>query len=228
MQLYIGNKNYSSWSMRPWVLMRQFNIPFDEVMVRFDDNFEADSAFKRRVAEVAPTGRVPVLVDDGFAVWDTLAIAEYLAERFPQHALWPRDARQRARARSVCAEMHSGFSALRSHCPQNLEASLPEAGARVLAEQPAVRSDLARVQALWSDALQASGGPFLFGAFGIADAYFAPVAGRIRTYGLPVSDVARAYIDRVFDSAGVAAWVRDALAERDFLQFEEPYRTARD
>jgi glutathione S-transferase len=228
MQLYIGNKNYSSWSMRPWVLMRQFNIPFDEVMVRFDDNFEADSAFKRRVAEVAPTGRVPVLVDDGFAVWDTLAIAEYLAERFPQHALWPRDARQRARARSVCAEMHSGFSALRSHCPQNLEASLPEAGARVLAEQPAVRSDLARVQALWSDALQASGGPFLFGAFGIADAYFAPVAGRIRTYGLPVSDVARAYIDRVFDSAGVATWVHDALAERDFLQFEEPYRTARD
>jgi glutathione S-transferase len=227
MQLYIGNKNYSSWSMRPWVLMRQFQIPFDEVMVRFDDFHGTASTFKRRVAEVTPTGRVPVLIDDGLAIWDTLAIAEYLAERFPQHALWPRDARQRARARSVCAEMHSGFSALRSHCPQNIEASLLSAGERVLMEQPAVRSDLERVQALWTDALQASGGPFLFGAFGIADAYFAPVAGRIRTYGLPVSDAAQAYIERVFASPGVAAWVRDALAERDFLQFEEPYRTSR-
>ena len=227
MQLYIGNKNYSSWSMRPWVLMRAFGIPFDEVMVRFD-TFDADSSFKRRIAEVAPTGRVPVLVDDGLAIWDTLAIAEYLAERFAQHALWPRDARQRARARSICAEMHSGFSSLRSHCPQNIEASLPAVGERILNEQSGVRSDLERVQALWADALQASGGPFLFGAFGIADAYFAPVAGRIRTYGLPVSDAASAYIERVFANPGVAAWVRDALAERDFLQFEEPYRTSRD
>ena len=227
MQLYIGNKNYSSWSMRPWVLMRAFGIPFDEVMVRFD-TFDADSSFKRRIAEVAPTGRVPVLVDDGLAIWDTLAIAEYLAERFPQHALWPRDARQRARARSICAEMHSGFSSLRSHCPQNIEASLPAVGARILNEQSGVRNDLDRVQALWADALQASGGPFLFGAFGIADAFFAPLAGRIRTYGLPVSDVATGYIERVFANPGIAAWVHDALAERDFLQFEEPYRTSRD
>jgi glutathione S-transferase len=227
MQLYIGNKNYSSWSMRPWVLMRQFQIPFDEVMVRFDDFHGEASSFKRRIAEVTPTGRVPVLVDNGFAIWDTLAIAEYLAERFPQHALWPRDTRHRARARSVCAEMHSGFSALRSHCPQNLEASLPAVGERLLKEQAGVRSDLQRVQALWTDALQASGGPFLFGAFGIADAFFAPVAGRIRTYGLPVSDAAHGYIERVFAAPGVAAWVHDALAERDFLQFEEPYRTSR-
>jgi glutathione S-transferase len=227
MQLYIGNKNYSSWSMRPWVLMRAFGIPFDEVMVRFDDFHGTDSAFKRRIAEVTPTGRVPVLVDDGFAVWDTRAIAEYLAERFPQHALWPRDARQRARARSLCAEMHSGFSALRSHCPQNLEAALPAVGARLLKEQAGVRADLQRIDALWSEALQASGGPLLFGAFGIADAYFAPVCGRIRTYGLPVSDAAAAYIERVFANPGVAAWVRDALAEREFLQFEEPYRTSR-
>jgi len=227
MQLYIGNKNYSSWSMRPWVLMRTFGIAFDEVMVRFD-HFNADSSFKRRIAEVTPTGRVPVLVDDGLAIWDTLAIAEYLAERFPQHTLWPRDPRQRARARSVCAEMHSGFSSLRSHCPQNIEASLPAVGQRLLQEQPGVRSDLERVQALWTEALQASGGPFLFGAFGIADAFFAPVAGRIRTYGLPMTDAARAYIERVFASPGVAAWVRDALAEREFLQFEEPYRTSRD
>ena len=227
MQLYIGNKNYSSWSMRPWVLMRASGIPFDEVMVRFDDFHGEASTFKRRIAEVTPTGRVPVLVDDGLAVWDTLAIAEYLAERFPQHALWPRDARQRARARSLCAEMHSGFSALRSHCPQNLEAALPAVGARLLKEQAGVRADLQRIDALWSEALQASGGPFLFGAFGTADAFFAPVCGRIRTYGLPVSDAAAAYIERVFANPAVAAWVRDALAEREFLQFEEPYRTSR-
>ena len=227
MELYIGNKNYSSWSMRPWVLMRTFAIPFDEVMLRFDDFDAPGSPFKRRVAQVSPAARVPVLVDDGFAVWDTLAIAEYLAERFPQHALWPRDARRRARARSICAEMHSGFSALRSHCPQNLEASLPAVGERLLKEQPAVRADLERIQALWSDALQAGGGPFLFGDFGIADAFFAPVAGRIRTYGLSVNGAASAYIERMFASPGVAAWVRDALAERDFLQFEEPYRTSR-
>jgi len=226
MQLFIGNKNYSSWSMRPWVLMRHFQIPFDEVMVRFD-HFEAGSSFKQRIERVAPTGRVPVLVDDGLAVWDTLAIAEYLAERFAQQPLWPRSARDRARARSLCAEMHAGFSALRSACPQNIEASLPEVGRRVLQEQAAVRSDLQRLQSMWSEALQAGGGPFLFGAFGIADAYFAPVAGRIRTYGLPVDSVAQSYVERVFGSPGVAAWVRDALAEHDFLAFEEPYRTAR-
>jgi glutathione S-transferase len=227
MQLFIGNKNYSSWSMRPWVLMRHFGIPFDEVMVRFD-GFQAGSSFKQRIEQVAPTGRVPVLVDDGLAVWDTLAIAEYLAERFPQHPLWPRGTHDRARARSLCAEMHAGFSALRGACPQNIETSLPEIGRRVLQEQAAVRSDLQRLQAMWSETMQASGGPFLFGAFGIADAYFAPVAGRIRTYGLPVDSVAQGYVERVFGSPGVAAWVRDALAERDFLAFEEPYRTSRD
>ena len=227
MQLFIGNKNYSSWSMRPWVLMRHFGIPFDEVMVRFD-GFEAGSSFKQRIERVAPTGRVPVLVDDGLAVWDTLAIAEYLAERFPQHPLWPRGVRERARARCLCAEMHAGFSALRSACPQNIEASLPEIGQRVLQEQAAVRGDLQRLQAMWGEALQAGGGPFLFGAFGIADAYFAPVAGRIRTYRLPVDSVAQGYVERVLASPGVSPWLRDALAERDFLAFEEPYRTSRD
>jgi glutathione S-transferase len=227
MQLFIGNKNYSSWSMRPWVLMRHFDITFDEVMVRFD-GFDPTSKFKQRIARVSPTGRVPVLVDDGFVVWDTLAIAEYLAEGFPQHPLWPRERRQRARARSLCAEMHAGFSALRSHCPQNIEAALPAVGRRVMQEQPAARADLQRVESLWSEALQASAGPFLCGEFGIVDAYFAPVAGRVRTYGLPVNAACAAYVERVFASAGVAAWVRDALAERDFLQFEEPYRTSRD
>ena len=227
MQLFIGNKNYSSWSMRPWVLMRHYGIPFDEVMVRFD-SFQAGSNFKQRIEQVAPTGRVPVLVDDGLVVWDTLAIAEYLAERFPQHPLWPRGAHERARARSLCAEMHSGVSELRNHCPPNIEASLPEIGRRVLHEQPPVRSDLQRLQAMWNDALRASGGPFLFGAFGIADAYFAPAAARIRTYALSVDPAAQGYVERVFGIPGVAAYVRDAMAERDFLAFEEPYRTSRD
>ena len=226
MQLYIGNKNYSSWSMRPWVLMRQFGLPFDEVMVRFD-SFDPGSQFKRSVGAVSPTGKVPVLVDEGFIVWDTLAIAEYLAERFPEQALWPRDRLQRARARSLCAEMHSGFGALRNHCPMNIEASLPEVGQQVLASQPAVVADLARVQALWGEALAASGGPFLFGEFSITDAYYAPVVARLRCYGLPVNAACQAYMDQVWAAPGVAAWVAEALAEQDFLAFEEPYRQAR-
>ncbi|WP_088282465.1 glutathione S-transferase family protein [Ideonella sp. A 288] len=226
MQLYIGNKNYSSWSMRPWVLMRQFGLPFEEVMVRFD-SFDAQSRFKQVVGKVSPTAKVPVLVDGDLVVWDTLAIAEYLAERFPDRGLWPADRAARARARSLCAEMHSGFGALRSHCPQNIEASLPEIGAKVLAEQPGVRADLARLISMWTEALTSSGGPFLFGAFSIADAFYAPVVGRLRTYGLPLSAAVKAYVDSVWASDGVAAWVGDALAERDFLDFEEPYRTSR-
>jgi glutathione S-transferase len=195
-------------------------------MVRFDA-MAPDSQFKQRITKISPAGRVPVLVDGDLVVWDTLAIAEYLAERFPQYALWPRDAKQRARARSLCAEMHSGFAALRSHCPQNLEASLPEVGARVLAEQAGVRADLQRISQMWCDALAASGGPFLFGEFNIADAFYAPVAGRLRTYGLPLPPEAAAYVQRVFASPGVAAWHREALAEGEFLDFEEPYRRSR-
>jgi glutathione S-transferase len=227
LQLVIGNKNYSSWSMRPWVLMRQAGIAFEEIRLRFDA-FTPDSAFHRALAQHTPAAKVPVLLIDGFAVWDTLAIAEALADHHPQLALWPRDALQRARARSLCAEMHAGFSALRNHCPVNIEASLPEVGARVIAEQEGVRADLARIDAMWSQQLAQSGGPFLFGAFSIADAYYAPVVARLRTYALPLSDAARAYAERVWASPGVAAWVADALAERDFLDFEEPYRKARD
>ena len=226
MQLYIGNKNYSSWSMRPWVLLRQFGIPFDEVMLRFD-GFEAGSRFKQAIQAVSPLGKVPVLQDGELVVWDTLAIAEYLAESFPQHPLWPAAKADRARARSLCAEMHSGFGALRSACPMNIEASLPEVGARVLAEQPAVAADLARLQALWTAALTDSGGPFLFGGFSIADAYFAPVVARLRSYALPVGPAVAAYLDAVWASPGVAAWVAGALAEQDFLAFEEPYRSQR-
>jgi glutathione S-transferase len=226
MQLYIGNKNYSSWSMRPWVLLTQAGIPFDEVMLRFD-SFAPDSTFKAELARHSPTGRVPLLVDDGFAVWDTLAIAEYLAERFPDKPLWPADAKARARARSVCAEMHSGFGALRSHFPMNIEAALPKVGERLLREQPAVRADLERLVQMWSELLQQHGGPLLFGGFTIADAYFAPVVMRLLTYRLPLPQQIAAYVQRVHALPGVDAWCRGALAEHDFRQFEEPYRTAR-
>ena len=227
MKLLIGNKNYSSWSMRPWVMLTQFDIPFEEVLVRFDA-FEADSSFKATVGSVSPAGKVPVLVDDGFAVWDTLAIAEYVAEKFPEKGLWPRDASRRARARSVCAEMHSGFSALRNAFGMNIEASLAEVGARVLAENAAARADLARVIQLWQGALAESGGPFLFGDYSIVDAYFAPVVMRLRTYALPVPADVAAYMARAVAAKGTAAWIRDALEEKEFLQFEEDYRTSRD
>ena len=226
MQLYVGNKNYSSWSMRPWVLMKQAGIPFEEVMLRFDA-FTPDSAFKQRLAGLTPAGRVPVLVDDGFAVWDTLAIAEYLAERFSAKTLWPADPKARARARSVCAEMHSGFSALRSHFPMNIEARLPEVGARMMAEQAGVRADLERIVTMWSELLREHGGPMLFGDFSIADAYFAPVVMRLATYAPPLPEAITAYMARVQALPGVAAWVKEALAEHDFLDFEEPYRTRR-
>jgi glutathione S-transferase len=226
LQLHIGNKNYSSWSMRPWVLMRQAGIDFEEVMIRFD-GFDAGSQFKQQAGALGPTGKVPVLVHDGLAVWDTLAIAEYLAELFPERQLWPRERAARARARSVCAEMHSGFGALRNACPMNIEARLPEAGALALRDQPAVRADLARIVGMWSELLREHGGPLLFGGFSIADAYYAPVVMRLRTYELPVPGEISAYMERVCALPGVQAWIADALAEQDFLPFEEPYRLGR-
>ena len=221
--LYIGNKNYSSWSMRPWVLLKQTGLAFEEVMVRFDA-FTADSNFKQRLGKISPAGRVPVLVDGDLIVWDTLAIAEYLAEKFPEKQLWPADPVARARARSVCAEMHAGFAALRSAFPMNIEAHLPDTGRRILRDKADVRNDLARIDEMWRALLAAQSGPLLFGAFSIADAYFAPVCLRISGYGLPVSPAVAAYVERVKALPGVAAWTGDALAEHDFLDFEEPYR----
>ena len=226
MQLYIGNKNYSSWSMRPWVLLTQAGIPFEEVMARFD-SFAPDSDFKKVIGPVSPVGKVPALVDADLAVWDTLAIAEYLAEKFPDKQLWPADVKARARARSICAEMHSGFAALRSACPMNIEASLPEIGQLAWRDKPAVRADVARLVAMWSELLAQHGGPMLFGAFSVADAYFAPVVMRLKTYALPVPEAIAAYMARVCALPGVKAWVEGALAEHDFRDFEEPFRLQR-
>lgn len=225
--LYIGNKNYSSWSMRPWVLMKQLGLPFHERLVRFD-SFAGDSHFKDEVLKVNPAGRVPVLVDDGFAVWDSLAIVEALAEKFPAAGVWPREARARARARSICAEMHSGFVALRTHCPMNIEAALPQTGALVWRDQAAVRTDMERIVGMWSALLQEHGGPMLFGEFSAADAFYAPVCMRIRTYALPVEQHITDYIRRVCALPGVKAWIDAALQEQDFVAFDEPYRLKRD
>jgi glutathione S-transferase len=226
MQLIIGNKNYSSWSMRPWVLMMQLGLHFEEVKLRFDDMGE-HSAFKQAVARFSPAGRVPVLLDDSFAVWDSLAILEYLHDKFPGRGIWPDDIQGRARARCLAAEMHSGFAALRQHCPMNIEARLPEVGARLLAEQPALRADLQRIELMWAEALLDSGGPFLFGAFGAVDAMYAPVCTRLLSYGLPMAGTTNDYVAAVSEAPGVAAWIRDACAEHDFHADDEPYRSGR-
>ena len=226
LQLYIGNKNYSSWSMRAWVLLRQAGIPFDEQYVRFD-SFDSRSEFKRTMATVSPTGTVPLLRDGDVTVWDSLAIAEYVAEQFPDKALWPKDKAARAAARSVCAEMHSGFTALRGACPMNIEAHLPDTGALIWRDQSAVRADVQRLVDMWSGLLAQYGGPMLLGEFSIADAYFAPVCMRLHTYALPVPAPIKAYVDRVRELPGVKAWIDEALAEKDFLDFEEPYRLRR-
>jgi glutathione S-transferase len=227
LKLYIGNKNYSSWSMRPWVLLTQAGIPFEEVMVRFD-SFEADSTFKKTMSTISPTGKVPALVDTSVAgdlkIWDTLAIAEYAAEQFPDKHLWPKDKAARAVARSVCAEMHAGFTGLRSHCGMNIEASLPEIGQLVLRDKPAVQADVKRIVALWSELLLKYKGPMLFGEFSAADAYFAPVCMRFNTYALPVPKNIADYVGRVTNLPAVQSWIKAALLEKDFVAMDEPYR----
>jgi len=218
--LYIGNRNYSSWSLRPWLLMRELGIAFEE---RRLDLFTDE--FRREIARVSPAGRVPVLVADGFAVWDSLAIAEYLAETHPRLGVWPSDARARARARSVCAEMHSGFQALREQMPVNIEARLPGLGWNLR-----VQNDVDRIDAMWSAlrAEHAAAGPFLFGRFGAADAFFAPVITRFDTYGVTLSPSCEAYRQAIHALPAMREWVAAAREERSFLPEDEPYRRSRD
>ena len=221
MRLYIGNKNYSSWSLRPWLLLRQAGIAFEETRLSFGDISE-DGPFKREARKLSPTARVPVLEDGALRIWDSLAIAEYLAEKFPEKQLWPADAGQRAQARCVVAEMHAGFGALRTAFPMNIELNAPEIGPRVLKEKPAAAADLARIDQIFSQGK----GPWLFGGFGIADAYYAPIASRIRSYGLPLSAAAEKFVDSVFALPSMQEWVNAALAEHDWVPDDEPYRSA--
>ena len=224
MRLYIGNKNYSSWSLRPWLLLRHAGIPFEEVKLRFDDMAPA-GRFKQEALRLSPTGRVPVLEDGALRVWDSLAISEYLTERFPDKQLWPAEVQLRARARCVVAEMHGGFAALRKAFPMNIELHAPEIGPRVLGQQPAAAADLARIDQLFSSALSEGPGPWLFGSFGIADAYFAPVASRIRSYGLPLSAASQTFVTRVLALPAMQAWTQEALGEHEFVVEDEPYRS---
>jgi len=200
--LYIANKNYSSWSLRPWVLMRELGIPFDEQVTPFSED-GSSSQFR----SFSPSGKVPCLVDGDTVVWDSLAITEYLAERYP--AVWPAEARARAFARCAAAEMHSGFQALRSTCGMSC-------GLRVRLHEvsPALAADLARIDQLWNDGLSRFGGPFLAGtAFTAVDAFFAPVAFRLQTYAPPVSATASAYARRLLALPAMQAWYEAALQE---------------
>jgi len=215
MQLVIANKNYSSWSMRPWVLLREAGIAFEEILLKFGDSGPA-----KGVERYSPTGKVPVLVIDGQPVWDSLAIAETLAERYPEKQLWPADARARRLARSICAEMHSGFQALRSTMPMNIRSRYPGKGLT-----PESRRDIERIVQLWAACRRdhGAGGALLFGRFSIADAYYAPVVTRFQTYAVSLPPGAQAYCDAVLGLRAVREWMDAARRESEFVADDEPY-----
>src|SRR6266404_4065592 len=206
LKLVIGNKNYSSWSMRPWLALRANNIPFDEVFVPL----YTGNADKQRILSFTHSGKVPALIDGDITIWDSLAIIEYVAEKIPETRLWPEDRARRAHARSISAEMHSGFAALRNECGMNLHRPV---GAVALSAD--ARANVARIQEIWAECHQRYGklGPFLFGAFSGADAMFAPVVHRFRSYAIPVQGDARHYVDAMNSLPAFAEWTRDGLAE---------------
>jgi glutathione S-transferase len=203
--LVIGNKNYSSWSFRPWIALRTAAIPFDEVVIPL---YEPGS--KERILAFSAAGKVPVLVDGDVRVWESLAIMDYLAERFPQGELWPKDAAVRAHARAVAAEMHAGFAPLRRHCPMNMWRPVK---AREL--PPEVAADVKRIEAIFTGCRErfGQGGAFLFGAFGAADAMYAPVVSRLHTYGITVGPVAEAYKQAIMTLPAWTEWRAAALKE---------------
>lgn len=207
--LVIGNKNYSSWSLRPWLLMRQARIDFDEIRISLGAPDR-----REQILRYSPSGRVPVLIDGAITVWDSLAIGEYLAERHPQSQLWPADIEARAVARAVSAEMHSGFATLRENMTLNCRKLLPGKG-----RAPGVAEDIARITALWTDCRRrfGQGGEFLFGHFSIADAMYAPVALRFRTYAVELDPVSAAYAQTLLELPAVQDWVAQAGAETEVL-----------
>jgi glutathione S-transferase len=206
--LVIGNKNYSSWSMRPWVVLTAFDIPFREIRICLD---QPDTASK--IAEYSAAGRVPVLLDGQTSIWDSLAICEYLAEQFPDRALWPQETAARAAARSVVAEMHSGFTGLRSAMTMDIRGSFPGKG-----RTPEAQGDIGRICEIWEDCLAEFGHhEFLFGDFSIADAFYAPVVMRFRSYHVSLAPALQAYVNRVVEHPAVAKWVAEAQAEKEVL-----------
>ncbi len=206
LKLVIGNKNYSSWSMRPWLALRANHISFEEVFIPL---YTGD-ADKQRILGFSRSGKVPALIDGDLTVWDSLAIIEYLAERFPEARLWPEDRASRAHARSISAEMHSGFMALRNECAMNLHRPV-----RSVALSQDARANIARIEEIWLECRERYGklGPFLFGSFGAADAMFAPVVYRFRTYAIDVAPRAQAYMNTMLALPAVEEWTKAGLAE---------------
>lgn len=205
-KLVIGNKNYSSWSMRPWLALRANDIAFDEILIPLYTG-EAD---KRRILDFTGSGKVPAMIDGDVTIWDSLAIIEYVAEKFPQARLWPEDRAARAHARSIAAEMHSGFMALRNECGMNLHRPV-----RAIALSADARANVARIEQIWSECRLRYGGrgPFLFGAFGAADAMYAPVVHRFLTYAIEVAPEARVFMEAMMALPAFQEWTRAGLAE---------------
>jgi glutathione S-transferase len=220
MKLLFANRNYSSWSLRPWLVLKHFDIPFEEELLSFHA-----PGYKEVFADRSPTGKVPVLIDGDLVIPETVAIIEYVAETHPDKPIWPKDRALRARARAASAEMHGGFTGLRNAAPMNLRASYP---GRVAIDD--VADDLKRLETLWGELLEVSGGPYLCGTFGAVDAMFAPVATRIRTYALPVSDMAAGYVEAIYALPAFQLWLTEALKEPwivdrdeiDFIQAARP------
>jgi glutathione S-transferase len=215
MQLIIANKNYSSWSFRPWIAMKAFGIPFEEVLVPFGTPL-GNPDFKARLAAYTPAGLVPVLIDGDIHVWETLAILEYLAESFSEKHLWPAEKTARAKARALASEMHAGFSALRGECPMNIRRPVRR---RALSE--AAQANVKRIETIWSEARAQYGGPFLFGKFSAADAMYAPVVARFFTYGIAVNREALAYMEAMMALPAWAEWKAGALKEEWIVPEDE-------
>jgi glutathione S-transferase len=205
LKIILGNKNYSSWSLRAWIVLKQLGVDYEETVVPLDQ-----PNTREEISRYSPSGRVPALIDGDVTVWDSLAICEYLNERFPDRRLWPADAKERAHARSVSAEMHSGFQALREHFPMKFRETIPTA--RV---EPQVRQDIQRILAIWNDCRKRhrKGGPFLFGAFTIADGMYAPVVSRFKTYGVQLEGDAAAYAETIWNLPSMQDWLAAARAE---------------
>lgn len=209
--LVIGNKNYSSWSLRPWLAMKQAGIAFDEVNV----SLYVPGA-KEKIQRYSPSGRVPCLIDGDLTVFDSLAICEYVNEKHAAGSLWPRDVAERARARSVVAEMHSSFAALRAHMTMDIRSRYSDKGIAALRRED-VAADIARIHAVWTECL-AEGGPMLFGGFSIADAFYAPVVTRFMTYGVRLSPLLAAYSENVLMLPGMQQWTSAAKAEPETIE----------
>lgn len=223
-QLFIGNKNYSTWSMRPWILLKQLGIPFQEHLIQFD-SFEPNSQFKTEILKLNSTGKVPTLMHDDLIIWDSLAICEYIAEQNPEKNVLPQDRKQRARARCISAEMHSSFQSLRNLCPMNVEADLSQIGKQLWADHEQLRNDVARIDQIWSE--RPSEEQFLCGEFSLADAFYAPVAMRFECYKLPISASSQSYMQKILALASVQQWIAAAKQEQMFVPFDEPYRQHR-